>query len=349
MRTFIKAALAATAVAAFISVPAHAQQTTINVMGYAGVFQDIYTKAVIQPFEAANPDVKVNFLPIVFSGQMLGQIRAQKAAPQVDAVIMDMGVSKTATDEDLFEKLTPASVPNMNDLAKLALHPQVAGAGLTFDSTVLIYNSEKIADAPSSWYVLGDEKHAGRVVIDAAPKLQGTSLTFILDKAVGGENPVANFDKGIDELKKLAPNVQTWDPKPEAYIPVMNGQADLGIGFNARAQYFSDQSQGKMKVTLPKEGTVLQINTINLVKGAPNKEATLKFINYALSPEAQKTFSETMFYAPTNEKTVVSETVLKRTVAGEMEKVIPIDWIEYAKVRDKLDEAWRRRVIPLSR
>lgn len=331
-----------------MAAPAQAQQKTINLMAYAGVFQDLYDKAVIQPFMKANPDIKVNFIPIVFSGQMLGQLRAQKAAPQVDAVIMDIGVSKSATDEELFEKITAANVPNIKDLQPLALHPAVAGVGVTFDNVVLLYDSQAIKEPPASWFVLGDKQYAGKVVIDAAPKLQGTSLTFILDKAAGGSNPVVNFDKGIEQLKKIAPGVQTWDPKPEPYIPVMNGQAVLGIGYNARAQYFSDQSNGRMKVTVPKEGTVFQINSINLVKGAPNKDAALKFANYALSPEAQKAFAELMFYAPTNSKTVVSAAALNRTVAGQMDRIIPIDWIEYAKTRDKLDEAWRRQVIPLS-
>jgi putative spermidine/putrescine transport system substrate-binding protein len=196
--------------------------------------------------------------------------------------------------------------------------------------------------------VLGDKQYAGKVVIDAAPKLQGTSLTFILDAAAGGKDPVRNFDKGIEEMKKIAPGVQTWDPKPEPYIPVMNGQAVLGIGYNARAQYFSDQSKGRMKATVPKEGTVFQINTINLVKGAPNKDAALKFINYALGPQAQTDFAELMFYAPTNLNASVSSEALRRTVIGQMDRVISVDWVEYSKVRDKLDEVWRRQVIPLS-
>jgi hypothetical protein len=31
-----------------------------------------------------------------------------------------------------------------------------------------------------------------------------------------------------------------------------------------------------------------------------------------------------------------------------MDRVIQVDWVEFAKVRDKLDEVWRRQVIPLS-
>ena len=129
----------------------------------------------------------------------------------------------------------------------------------------------------------------------------------------------------------------------------MPGQAALGVGWNARAQVNSDLSGGKLRAVLPSEGSVFQINTINLVKGAPQAEAAKKFINYALGTEAQKTFTETMFYAPTNAKAQIAASAIDRTAASRMDRMIPVDWLGIAKVRDQLTEQWRRNVIPLSR
>ena len=70
------AAIVAASLAVLGVTPVEAQQKTVNLMAYAGVFQDLYDKAVVQPFMKANPDIKVNFIPVVFSGQMLGQLRA---------------------------------------------------------------------------------------------------------------------------------------------------------------------------------------------------------------------------------------------------------------------------------
>ncbi|KAB2847970.1 MAG: extracellular solute-binding protein, partial [Sphingopyxis terrae] len=100
---------------------------------------------------------------------------------------------------------------------------------------------------------------------------------------------------------------------------------------------------------LPPEGSVFQINVINLVKGSPNQKAAQVFINYALGPEAQKSFTERMFYAPTNRKAEISKAALDRTAAGFMERMIPTDWIALAKMRDRLTEQWRRQVLPASR
>jgi putative spermidine/putrescine transport system substrate-binding protein len=150
-------------------------------------------------------------------------------------------------------------------------------------------------------------------------------------------------------MAPIAPNVLTWEPKPEVYAPIISGDGVIGVGLNARAQVNSDTSGGKLKATIPQEGTIFQINAINLVKGGPSTEAAKTFIAYALSAEAQKAFTESMFYAPTNTKAVIDPAAMKRTVLNSMDKVIPMDWIAVAKIRDQVADAWRRKVIPLSR
>src|ERR1051325_8710803 len=103
-----------------------AQQKTITLMAYSGLFQERYTKAVVEPFMRANPDIKVEYHPMPNSAQMLGSLRAQKAAPQADVVIMDVSVSKAATDENLFTKIDEKNVPAVAELYPSARIADVA-------------------------------------------------------------------------------------------------------------------------------------------------------------------------------------------------------------------------------
>ncbi len=121
-----------------------------------------------------------------------------------------------------------------------------------------------------------------------APDIVGIGTTIIFDHMNGGTDFIKNIDAGIKAMEEVAPNVQTWEPKPDVYATVVNGQVALGVGWNARSQVYADGSKGKMKVVLPKEGTILQINTLNLVKGGPSSAAARKFVDYALSPEAKQ-------------------------------------------------------------
>jgi len=326
-----------------------AQQQTVTLMAYAGLFQERYTKAVVEPFMKANPGIKVEYFPMPNSAQMLGNLRAQKAAPQADVVIMDISVSKAATDEKLLTKIDEKVSKNVADLYPNARVAGVDGVALTFDNLVMLYNSDVVKEAPKSWMDLVDKKYAGKVAIPGMPDIQGLSLVLIMEKARGGTDYLKSVEKGIAALGEIAPNVQTWEPKPEVYPVIISGQAVIGAGWNARAQVNADASGGKLKATLPQEGSVFQINAINYVAGGPGKDAGAKFIDYALSPEAQKAFTESMFYAPTNAKAQISEAAIARTAVKSMDKVIPVDWIALAKVREPIMEQWRRKVIPLSR
>lgn len=352
MMTTTRRALCTSLGLAALSAPfvARAQSpSTIVLVAYPVLFQERYTKAVVEPFMAENPDVKVTYFAQPTSAQMLGTLRAQKAAPQSDVVILDLAVSKAGTDEGIFTHLDPNEITNMADLFPNARVPGLAGVAVTFDNLDLLYNSDLVKTAPTSWLALADKAYAGKVVIPAMPDIIGLGLTVILDKIAGGTDPMHDLSKGIAEMAKIAPNVQTWDPRPEVYAPIVSGQAALGVGWNARAQLNKDLSGGKLQGVLPSEGSLFQINTINLVAGSPNQAAAKRFINYALSPAAQKRFTESMFYAPTNAKTVIAPEAIKRTAVGSLDKMVPIDWIELAKIRDSVNEQWRRKVIPLSR
>jgi putative spermidine/putrescine transport system substrate-binding protein len=326
-----------------------AQQKTVTLMAYSGLFQERYTKAVVEPFMKANPDIKIEYFPLPNSAQMLGSLRAQKAAPQADVVIMDVSVSKAGTDENLFIKIDEKNVPAVVELYPTARIADVAGVAVTFDNLVLIYNSDLIKEAPKSWFDLADKKYVGKVTFNGMPDIQGLSLVLILDKARGGTNYLANVDKGIAALVEIAPNILTWEPKPEPYPVIIAGQAHLGAAWNARAQVNADISNGKLKATLPAEGSVFQINTINLVANRPDKDAAAKFVNYAIGATAQKAFTEEMFYAPVNSKAQIADTAIDRTAVKSMDKVVAVDWIGLAKVRDGIMEQWRRRVLPASR
>lgn len=320
-------------------------QTVVTLGGYGELFAEQYQKAVVEPFNASQSEVKVEYYPIGGSAQILGTLRAQKASPQIDAVIMDIGVSKAGTDEGLFDKVDESVSKHVGDLYPQARLEGVAGVGFTLDNVVLLYDKEQVTPAPDSWEALWGADLARKVAIPAPPEILGISLTVIVEKMAGGDNFVASTEKAIAKLEELSGNVLTFEPKPDPYSPVTTKQALLSVGWNARAQYFSSQPGSNLAAVLPREGSVFQVNSLNLVKGAPNEEAAKKFIDYALSPEAQAAFAKAMFYAPANSKTQLPEEVASRTAATSMDRMLPMSPLDVAKVRDRIMQEWRRGVI----
>ncbi len=329
---------------------ASAQERTVTLALYSGVFQESYQAAVIEPFTRAHPGIRVSAYPMPNSAQTLGTLRAQKASPQVDVAIMDVGVARAGTDEGLLAPMTPEQIPALSQLGERAFTAGVNGAAVTYDSLALLFAPDKVKPAPSSWKVLWDPAYKGRIAILGAPDLVGIAFTLVADKLFGGTDYRTSLDKGIAAISDLSPSVLTWDPRPDPYSFITGGTADLGVGWNARGQLYSQQSGGKLAVAQPDEGSVFQVNAMTLVKRAPQTEAARIFIDYALGVEAQKAFTEKMFYAPTNPHAQVAPEALARTVASpaRMEKMLQVDWLEVAKVRDKLNEQWRRRILTRS-
>ena len=315
-----------------------------RLMSYSdGPFQDNYTAAVVAPYNKAGGP-QIEFAGSQSSATMLGQLRTQKTDPQVDVVIMDTTTAALACAEGLIEKITPDMLPVLADLDPQAKDENGCGPGVTFDHLIIAYDSKAVTPAPSSLSVLADPKWKGRVGLSAPPNIQALALTAILAKADGGawDKP----DGAFKQLKADAPNVQTFDPQPDGYTLILNDTLTFATGWNARAQLFHDRDP-RVGVMLPSEGTVLQINMINLVKGAPHRDAGLAFMKYALAPAAQKAFTERMFYGPTNLKADISPAAAARTSAGpeNKSKIIPVDWNEMVKLRDNWTQRWRREVI----
>jgi putative spermidine/putrescine transport system substrate-binding protein len=313
---------------------------------YAGIFQDNYTKAVIQPFMRKYPKVTVRYEAPGNSAQMLARLRAQRNDPQADVVIMDVSIAAQGNTEGLYAPLDPKIVTALGDLAKEALTPNNFGPSVTFDNFVLIYNTALVKPAPTSWSDLWNPTYKGRIVVTAPPDIQGLVLTILVDRMQGGDYK-QSIDPAITRLKELAPLVQTWNPSPDQYTLVINGEAAMAVGWNARSQLYADQSKGKLAVVLPKEGSVFQKNAINLVKGSKNPTAAQLYINYALGPDAQKAFTEAMFYAPVNTKAQVSLSAFRRTASAPsvVRSMVPVDWLYVSQVRDKWLERWQKEVM----
>jgi putative spermidine/putrescine transport system substrate-binding protein len=337
-----------------LAAPALAQQAgqpggRMTLQAYAGIFRDNYTQVVVNPFTAAH-GTQVQYHDGGTSAQMLGTLRAQRADPQIDVVIMDVTTAAIACAEGLVERIDASALPVVAELDGQARESGGAcGPAVTYDHLVLVYDTRAVTPAPTRWTAMWDPAHRGRVALSAPPNIQGLALTAILAHASSGD--WRNIGAAMPRLRELAPAVQTFDPNPDGYTLILNDQVRFATGWNARAQLYRDQSGGRIGVALPEEGTVFQINTINLVANAKNRAQGLAFMAHALSAEAQKAFTERMFYGPTNPRAQVSAEALGRTaLAPEFRnRVIPLDWTEMVRLRDGWNQRWRREVIAAGR
>ncbi|HEV7265415.1 MAG TPA: ABC transporter substrate-binding protein [Falsiroseomonas sp.] len=353
MRRALLSAVAAFGAAIGFSLPAFAQAPAaqggqLTLQAYAGIFRDNYTQVVVQPF-TARTGTEVQYFDGGTSAQMLGRLRAQRADPQIDVVIMDVTTAQIACAEGLVEKIDASVLPVIGELGEMA---REAGGGcgpaVTYDHLVMVYDTQAVQPAPTRWMAMADQAQRGRVALSAPPNIQGLALTAILANAATGD--WRNIGAAMPRLREIAPNVQTFSPNPDGYTLILNGEVRFATGWNARAQLYSDQSQGRIGVVLPEEGTAFQINMINLVAGSKNRAQALSFMSHALSAEAQKAFTERMFYGPTNPNAQVAPAALRRTALAPeyRQQLVGVDWAEMVRLREQWNQRWRREVIAAS-
>lgn len=318
---------------------------TLNVLGYAGPWQEQYTKAVVEPFEKKYPDVEVRYVGQIGSAQMLSALQSQKANPATDVSIMDTSVAQSAVDQGLFTKFTEKDAPNLAHVQKQFLNADGWGPAVMADTMALLYDTKTFKTPPTSWNVLWDKRYAGKINMWAPPSLLGIYMTCVASK-LADEDCMKSTDAGFQKLEEVAPAIQSFAPNPDEYQSVITGQTVLGIGQNARGQYYHDESGGRLGVAIPTEGTAYQINTINLVKGAPNEKAAKAFINYALSSEAQRAFAEALFYTPTIDNANLPKEVADRVAPTDgSTPIIPLTVDFLAKVRDPWTAKWKQDIV----
>ncbi len=338
----------AAATAATLAAPAlvrAAPAGDVTVVGFFGIFQDVYTKAVIAPFMQANPAVTVTFQPVRGSAEATAMLRARRSRPTVDVAILDLGIAEQTARDGLLAPLDPALVPTLSELFPWGRSEGPRGPAMTQDALTLLYNPAKVKTPPKSWMDLADPAYAARLGLPIGD-VRGTVLLALLSRIAGADYK-QDLGPGLAALKRIAANAQTYEPQPDIYTAIRSGVVDLGIGWNARGQLNVDQGQGAFAVAVPAEGTAPQVNTINLVAKAPNPAAAQAFINHALSAPAQQAFAAAMYYGPTN-STVQLEPELAARIFGSAEtrnRQMAIDWQWFGRNNVMMNQRIRREVM----
>ncbi len=104
-------------------------------------------------------------------------------------------------------------------------------------------------------------------------------------KLEGGDP--ATWEKGQARLKALKPNFKAFYANDAASQQLLQtGEAPVQVMLSMNAYYIASQGV-KVAVAIPKEGAVLGIDTIGIMKGTKKADLAHKFINIVLDPAVQ--------------------------------------------------------------
>jgi putative spermidine/putrescine transport system substrate-binding protein len=222
------------------------------------------------------------------------------------------------------------------------------GVGFYIWSTVLAYNADKLASAPTGWADFWNtEKFPGKRGLRKGAKY---TLEFALmadgvaPKDVYKELATkAGQDRAFKMLDKLKPSIQWWEAGAQPPQYLQSGDVVMSSAYNGRIAAVQKESNLKVVWT----GGVYDFDAWAIPKGAKNVEAAKKFIAHTLVPEYQKTFSENISYGPTNKEAiplVSAETVANLPTTPEnIKDQVQIDvkfWADFGESLEQRFNSW---------
>ena len=293
-----KSLIACASLAACLALPSFAQQQ-ITVVNFGGANANAQKKAFYEPYEKAGNKL----VAVEYNGEQ-AKIKAMVEAKKVtwDVVEVESPDAARGCDEGLFEKLDYSKLVDKADLLPAAVNE--CAVGIFVWSTVMAYNGDKLKDAPVTWADFWDtKKFPGKRGMRKGARY---NLEFAL--MADGVKPADVYkvlatkdgaDRAFKKMTELKPNIQWWEAGAQPPQFLVAGDVAMTTAFSGRIDAAQREGQN-LKITWT--GGIYDLDFWVMPKGGANKEAAMKFIALASSPDAQAEYARHISYGPTHTK-----------------------------------------------
>jgi len=257
-----------------------AAQDRLVVSVWGGSWRDMVDKIIGKKF-TQQTGVPVEYI----TGGTIDRLNKEKLAkgnPESDITFTTSHVGWLYANDGLYEELDLAQVPNA---ARLIPHAQISPYHIgTWAYVYTIgYRPDLLKGvAFDSWADLWRPEVKGKL---AAPDFDPSHLITVAAILSGGD--AATWEKGQARLKELKPSFKAFytnDANSQQLIA--NGETPVQVILSMNAHYMAGEGV-PIRLVIPKEGAVLGIDTVAIMKGSKRRDLAYKFINVALDPQVQ--------------------------------------------------------------
>ncbi|WP_342712570.1 ABC transporter substrate-binding protein [Bradyrhizobium sp. B124] len=321
-------------IAVLIALPAHAQDKLV-VSIWGGSWRDLVAETVARKF-TAETGVPVEFI----TGGTIDRLNKEKLAkgnPESDVTFTTSHVGWLYANDGLFETIDTSKIPNAKNLADEArISPYHLGAWAYVYT--IGYRPDLIKDTKfESWNDLWKPELKDKL---AAPDFDPGHIIAVA-AILAGADP-AHWEKGEEKLKALKPNFKAFytnDANSQQLLA--SGETPVQIVLSMNAYYMIGQGI-PITLAMPKEGAVLGIDTVAVMKGSKKVDLAHKFINALYDSDIQAEISKQKKGSPAVLNAKIDPEIAKLpgvfTSAEQWKQQINID----AKLRASKTAEWRK-------
>ena len=342
MTTLKKNIIAITA-ASCLALPALAQQQ-ITVINFGGANANAQKKAYYEPYEKTGTKVIAG----EYNGEQ-AKIKAMVETKKVtwDVVEVESPDVQRGCDEGLFEKIYFSKIGAKADFLPAAVHD--CGVGVFVWSTVMAWNADKVKTAPTSWADFWDTKK----IPGKRGMRKGARYNLEFALMADGVKPADVYkvlatkdgaDRAFRKLAELKPSIQWWEAGAQPAQFLVAGDVALSTVYNGRIDAANREGRN-LKIYWP--GGIYDLDYWVIPKGAPNKDASMKFIAFASQPATQAVYAQNIAYGPVNnkalaklDKKVLDDLPTSQANAKEAIQMNVGFWADQGEALEKRFAAW---------
>lgn len=262
-------------------------------------------------------------IDLFFGGGTYEQAKFASAGYAVDA-----GVKERHPDW-----LTEDVIP-MNFAGEQIYDPRGRYYGYCLSSFGIAYNFRRVDElgvkAPENWIDLADPAFFGTLVL-ADPTKSGSvakCYEMILQQAMAELGPEQGWAEGFRRIKLMVANARSIaDSANKVVRDVSSGEAAAGIcidfyGFSESDWTRLTTGTPSMTYVMPRGGTAVTADPVQLLRGAPNPEAAKDFIDFLLSEDGAKIWIQ----KPGTPDGPIRYAQLRPTVRKDTPREVPADF-----------------------
>lgn len=296
--SFAKRALAAAALGALL-VPAAASARDLTVVGWGGSSQAAQRQVYYQPFTAQTR------LPIQedsWSGGLgILRSRVQAGNPTWDVVQVEADELQIGCDEGLFERIDWAALGGREAFMRDAVSD--CGVGSVVWSVGLAYDGARLQTGPTSWADFWNlQRFPGQRSLRRGPKYT-LEIALMSDGVPAAEvynvlRTPAGVDRAFRRLDEIKRNIVWWTAGAQPGQLLASGEVVMAAAYTSRM--FAARRDDNRDLRVVWNGSIYAVDHWVILRGSPNRDSAMRFIQFATRPENQSRFPSLAFQGATN-------------------------------------------------
>ncbi len=182
------------------------------------------------------------------------------------------------------------------------------GISLQWGPNILLYNTQKVKPAPTSWSVIYSSKYKGKITVPDNPIQIADAALYLMktQRSLGIKDPYelnsTQFNATINLLKQQKPLIKRyWPSGGQEISDFKNGNVVIGAAWPYQlSQLLADKAP--VKDVIPKEGATGWLDTWMVSAHTKNIACAYKWLAYISTPKVQAEQATNYGETPVNSK-----------------------------------------------